>query len=110
MNRDNPDPADVLEALVKALVEALHPARIVLFGSRARGDARPDSDWDLLVIADTDLDRAEREFVAHRATWGVNVPKDILVFTPAEVARYASWRSCMPSIALREGRVVYEAT
>jgi uncharacterized protein len=42
---------EALDALVARLVAALDPQMIWLFGSRARGDARPDSDFDLLVVA-----------------------------------------------------------
>ncbi len=42
---------EALDALVSRLVDALDPQMIWLFGSRARGDARPDSDFDLLVVA-----------------------------------------------------------
>ena len=44
----------ILNEVVHRLVEAVDPDRIVLFGSRARGDAHPDSDIDLLIIKDTD--------------------------------------------------------
>lgn len=40
-----------LKEIVRRLVEALDPQMIWLFGSRGRGDARPDSDFDLLVVA-----------------------------------------------------------
>ncbi len=53
-----------LQAVVIALREALSDDLIalVLFGSRARGDARPDSDWDLLLIA---KNLPERPFARH---------------------------------------------
>ena len=41
-----------LEEAVSRLVDALRPRAIILFGSRARGAGRPDSDYDLLVISD----------------------------------------------------------
>ena len=40
--------------LLSRVVNYFHPRRVVLFGSRARGEARPDSDIDLLVILDDD--------------------------------------------------------
>jgi predicted nucleotidyltransferase len=46
--------SEALEALVSRLSDALDPQMIWLFGSRARGDARPDSDFDLLVVARPD--------------------------------------------------------
>lgn len=47
-----PDHRDEIAAAVATIVERFHPERIVLFGSRARGTPRPDSDADLMVIAD----------------------------------------------------------
>ena len=41
---------NVLDEIVRRLVDAVDPDRIVLFGSRARDDARPDSDYDLLIV------------------------------------------------------------
>jgi len=48
-----------LTEAVNRLVESLHPRAIILFGSRARGTSRPDSDYDLLVISDRLLDYDE---------------------------------------------------
>lgn len=45
-----------LSEAVKRLVEDLHPRAIILFGSRARGTNRTQSDYDLLVISDRLLD------------------------------------------------------
>ena len=39
----------VLPEVVRRLAEVYHPLRIYLFGSAARGDAGPDSDYDLMV-------------------------------------------------------------
>ena len=50
-NVDDP----LVERVVKRIAEAIHPAQIILFGSRATGNARPDSDLDLLVICDGTL-------------------------------------------------------
>ena len=43
-------PQHVLDALVGRIVEAVHPRRIILFGSAARNEMRPDSDLDVLVV------------------------------------------------------------
>ena len=48
-----------LTALVQTLVDALHPEKIILFGSWARGDQRPDSDIDLFVQVPTGVDTGE---------------------------------------------------
>ena len=55
----------VLPDVVRRLVEVYHPLRIYLFGSAARGDAGPDSDYDIMVVVpdDTpaDLQRSRRD-------------------------------------------------
>jgi len=50
MRSASPDTDPVLAEIVKRLVADFQPERIYLFGSRARGDAGPDSDYDLLMV------------------------------------------------------------
>lgn len=57
---------DVLQDIVRRLVAAVDPDRIILFGSRARGDAKPDSDVDLLLIKASDEPPHRRIIKAHR--------------------------------------------
>jgi len=97
----------VLDEIVARLAATFHPFRIVLFGSRARGDARPDSDFDLLVVADSDESLAARMARAHRALRGMRVAVDAFVCTPAEVERYGKLLAHTVAIALREGVEVY---
>lgn len=66
-----------LELLRDRLVSALAPRRIILFGSRARGTAQPDSDYDILVVAETDLPFEDRGVQARRAVRDVRVSKDM---------------------------------
>ncbi len=98
----------VLDEIVRRLVEAVDPDRIILFGSRARGDARPDSDVDLLIVKDSPEPPGRRDVRAHRALMGVGVPKDVLWYTPQEVLDCTGVRSHVVSRALREGTVLYE--
>jgi predicted nucleotidyltransferase len=52
MRSANPDTDLVLAEIVRRLVAGFKPERIYLFGSRARRDAGPDSDYDLLMVLD----------------------------------------------------------
>jgi predicted nucleotidyltransferase len=57
------DTTNLLLAQVKQLIHKIEPnAEIILYGSRARGDASPDSDWDFLILLDgaVDTDRTDR--------------------------------------------------
>ncbi len=53
---------DALRAIVDRLVEGLEPFRIYLFGSRAEGRARPDSDFDLVVVFDDEAPNSEADY------------------------------------------------
>jgi predicted nucleotidyltransferase len=100
----------VLHAMVDRLVHALHPERIYLFGSRARGDAGPDSDYDLLaVVPESDLTPHQRDVLAFRALCGVGAAKDVVVYTRAEFESRSRAASSLPATVLREGRLVYAA-
>ena len=95
--------------LASRLVAAFGARRVVWFGSRVRGDARPDADWDMLVVAETDEPQAQRMYRAQCATSDVRVAKDIAVFTPAEHAMLLTWKSSVVFEAERTGRVLHEA-
>ena len=99
----------VLLAIRDRLVSALHPNKIVLFGSRARGDARPDSDYDLLIVSDEPGSWTELHVAARRALSDLHVSKDVVVLTTAEYAKYRRWLSHIAAVADREGQVLYEA-
>lgn len=61
----------VLAEIVRRLVEAYRPERIYLFGSRARGQVSPDSDYDLLIVVPDDAAPDRRDGgLAYRVLWG----------------------------------------
>ncbi|TWT45631.1 Nucleotidyltransferase domain protein [Phycisphaerae bacterium RAS1] len=97
-----------LDEIVRRIVAAIDPDRIILFGSRARGTARADSDYDLLVVKDTAERTLPLERAAYRAMKGLVAGIDILVETPARVCRLAaSWGNVVGD-AVREGTTIYE--
>lgn len=97
----------LLHEVVRRIREAGNPQRIILFGSRARGDARPDSDVDLLIVEETTLPRHRRPIRYLRALLGLFLAKDVVVYTPAEVAAWADVPNAFVTTALREGRFLY---
>ena len=97
----------LLGEVVRRICAAGNPQRIVLFGSRARGDAPPDSDLDLLIVEETTLPRHRRSIPYLRALLGLFPAKDILVYTPAEIAEWTGVPNAFVTTALREGRVLY---
>ena len=98
----------LLREIVRRLVEAIDPERIILFGSRARGDARPDSDIDLLVIKESNEARHRRSIAGYRALGRIPAPADILWRTPGEVEEWAGVSDYVTTRAIREGRLLYE--
>ncbi|MBI5855730.1 MAG: nucleotidyltransferase domain-containing protein [Nitrospirae bacterium] len=103
---DDPVPRE----MVTRLPSAFQPERLYLFGSHARGDARPESDYDLLmVLTSSPLPRYQREQAAFRALAGMSVSKDILVLTRAEFDRQRNALCSLPATVEREGVLLYAA-
>ncbi len=102
-------PSAALEEVVRRIGEVAKSERIILFGSAARGEAKPDSDLDLLVVADVEH-RRETERRIYRSIFGVGVPVDVVVVTTEDVERYKDSPALAIRPALREGKVVYDAS
>ena len=98
-----------LKELISRIVEAVHPLRIILFGSAARGDVGPDSDVDLLVVMPDGTHRRETMQYLHTQLFGIPVAADILVATPSDLERHRDNIGLIYRTVLREGRVVYAA-
>lgn len=101
----------LLREMTEAIVQAVRPQQIVLFGSQARGRGHAHSDVDLLVIEDGSLSGQERlrEMAElKRVLAPFRVSKDVLVYSQAEVERWRHTKNHVIARALREGRVLYE--
>jgi superfamily II DNA or RNA helicase/predicted nucleotidyltransferase len=96
-----------IDLMVERIATQFHPERIVLFGSQARGDARPDSDVDLLVVLDEVEDRHETAVQMRIAVSDMPVSKDIVVTTPDEIDRRGDLVGTVLRPALKDGRTVY---
>ena len=96
----------VLDDIIRRIVEVAQPEQIILFGSAARGDMKPHSDIDLLVVKDG----AHRRHLAkqiYKSLHGAGAPVDVVVVTPADIVRYRDTHALIIKPALQEGRVVY---
>jgi predicted nucleotidyltransferase len=108
-NRSDRSPApELLDEIVRRIVDAVRPQRIVLFGSAARGEMSAHSDLDLLVVAAT-ADRTATARAIRRALAGIGVAKDVIVVTPEDVQRHKDNRGLVIYPALREGKSLYVA-
>ncbi len=104
--------ADVkaLAEIVERLIAAYEPQRIYLFGSKARGDHGPDSDFDLLVVVPDDSPpERKRSRLAYERLWGTGTASDVLVWTQNRFDSRAHLRASLPGTVLREGRLLYAA-
>jgi predicted nucleotidyltransferase len=98
----------LVEQIINHIVATADPKKIILFGSRARGDSQSASDIDLLVIADSTLPRYRRAVPLYGVLSNIQLPMDILVFTPEEVDEWSGVRQAFVTTAVREGKVLYE--
>jgi predicted nucleotidyltransferase len=100
----------VLGPILRGLVEVFRPEQIYLFGSRARGDWREDSDYDLMVIvSDSDDPPHRRAQLAYRELWRAAAGKDILVWTRDEFEHFLPVVASLAATIKREGRLLYAA-
>jgi predicted nucleotidyltransferase len=101
---------ELLGEIVNRLVAAYAPDSVYLFGSRARGDAGPDSDYDIMVVVPDDAPARQRNSrLAYEVLWGLKEAGDILVWTESRFRKTSHLRSSLPGTVLREGRLLHAA-
>jgi uncharacterized protein len=109
-----PRPHDTLDIgrlapVVARLVERLHPEAIWLFGSRAEGRARPDSDYDLLVIVRDGSPEADLDAVsAYELTRGMGLPVDVVPCPRSVFEEEKHEVNTLARAAFARGRLLYE--
>lgn len=114
VGRQLPDLPDedirALARILDRLIEAYEPERIYLFGSKARGDFGPDSDFDLIVIVPDDApEERKRSRLAYEKLWGTGTAADVLVWTSDRFESRSHLRASLPGTILREGNLLYAA-
>lgn len=100
--------AATLPAVRERLVRRFHPLRVLVFGSQARGEAREDSDVDLLVVMPDGTAKRRTAAAIYRELADLPIAKDVVVTTPAEIDRYGTLIGTVLHDALREGVPLYE--
>ena len=98
---------DKLDDIIHRIVEVAQPEKIILFGSAARGDMGSNSDLDLLIVKEGG--DAELRAQIYDKLYGVRVPVDAILVSPADLERYKDSHALVIKPALRDGIVVYEA-
>jgi type I restriction enzyme S subunit len=98
----------VLEQVVKRIVEAVAPEKIIVFGSAARGEMGPDSDLDLLIVKSGVHRLATAQMIEHSLI-GITIPTDIVVATPKDIEAHKNTIGLIYRPALQEGKILYAA-
>ena len=98
-----------IDTMVQRIVTHVHPQRIILFGSHARGHANAESDVDLLVVLPKNGSKRRKAVEIYQLLAGMGLPKDVIVVTPEEIEKYRHVPGTIIQPALREGKVVYDA-
>ncbi|MGI8826282.1 MAG: nucleotidyltransferase domain-containing protein [Chloroflexota bacterium] len=99
--------SDTLDQLVKLLVEAASPRKIIKLGSYTRGDQTPDSDLDVVVILEEVRDRCDEMVRLRRALGSTKMPIDVLVYSENDVRERGHWLGTALHDALQEGWILY---
>jgi len=100
----------LLREMVERLVAELRPCRIYLFGSRARGDFGPDSDYDLLLLVEDPAEPPYRVSQrAYRVLKGIPAAVDVLVWDRRIFDSRLHLPASFPATVVREGKVLHAA-
>jgi len=104
-----PVSSKVIESLTRSIVEAVHPLKIILFGSHAQGKANPDSDIDVLVVMPEGAHCRRTAQLLYRQIKGLGVPFDILVATPSDLEKHKDNIGLIYRTVLQQGKEIYAA-
>lgn len=108
----SPDIEKLIEEMTAIIVREVDPKQVILFGSQARGTARPESDLDFLIVQDHPFVPGQTRRKQMGRIWRLlarfPISQDILVYTPDEVEEWKQSKNHVIARALREGRLVYE--
>jgi predicted nucleotidyltransferase len=99
-----------LARIIERLIDAYAPERIYLFGSKARGDYGPDSDFDLMVVvSDAAPVEQQRSRLAYEVLWGTGTAADVLVWTRGAFESRLHLAASLPATVMREWRLLHAA-
>ena len=101
-------PQEAIDEVVRQIAEKFHPQKIILFGSYARGNPRPESDVDILVVMDTKLKESQQSLQIRRYL-NLFFGLDIILYTPKRLDERIAMGDYFVQDILEEGKVMYEA-
>ncbi len=99
---------NLLQEVVRRIVQSVNPQKIILFGSYAYGKPHKGSDLDILVVMDSNLPRYKRSVPIYRVLADLLIPMDILVYTPQEIEAWKDVPQAFITSIVKKGRIIYE--
>lgn len=96
---------DVIAKAADLLLRAAPGSKVILFGSYARGDARPDSDLDFIVVEPEVRDRMAEMVRLREALRPLHVAADVLVVSAKTYEEWSDTPNTVVYEAAREGKV-----
>jgi excisionase family DNA binding protein len=101
----------LLAEIVRRLVEGYDPERVYLFGSAARGEMGPGSDYDLMLVMpdDAEPERMDPRDAYSEYLWGTQGAVDVLIVTREYFDSRCEVVASLPATIMREGRLLYVA-
>jgi predicted nucleotidyltransferase len=100
-------PQKAIDQVVEQIVDKLKPQKIILFGSYARGNPRPESDVDMLVVMDTSLKEVQQAIqICQQIEYRFGL--DLIVHTPKYLSERVKMGDWFLRDVLKEGKVIYE--
>lgn len=97
-----------IDTVVRRIVETSSPVGVLLFGSYARGEQRPDSDMDLLVVVpDEIVQKRAHGAMLRRSVSGVPMSMDLVVVRRSELERWRNVKGLVYREAVNEGKVLF---
>lgn len=110
--QNQPVTEELLQEMTEKIVREVNPRKVVLFGSHARGTARPDSDLDFLIIEDGPFNAQHSRRAEMARLWmlfpELRIPLDFLVYSSEEVAKWQYSKNHVIHHAMNDGRILYE--
>lgn len=102
-------PEHIADAARRLIAQAAHPARVILFGSYARGEADEASDLDLMVVEQGLTDKANEYLRLREAVGHSGVGIDLLLVSAQEFDRRSQVPGTAAYWAKKEGKILYDA-